>query len=146
MQVGAIFTPEMGVRAYQSTLGWIVAGSSRNQSATTNSSISPHNCAKDREASYQMYCFRELEEPPHDKPLTQEEQKAMEHFKVTHSRESDGRYVVSLPCRELPLFLGCSKDQAVRQFLLNEKNLTMRSSWNTFSDNMQTVGHAETVR
>ena len=60
MQAGAIFNPEMGLRAYQFFLGWIVAGSSPIQSATTKSSILLHICAKDREASDPTYLFQEL--------------------------------------------------------------------------------------
>ena len=44
--------------------------------------------------------------------------------------------------------LGCSKDQATRRFLQNEKTLTRKGSWDAFSDGIIkyfTMDHAETV-
>jgi len=128
MQAGVIFIPELGVKAYEFSLVLIVVVSSPIHSDTTSLSIS-FLCAKDLDASDQINHFWKLEETPHDKVHTPAEYKAMDHFKATHSRDTDGRYVVSLPYREPPVTQGCYKDNAVKRFLFNEKNHTQKGSW-----------------
>ena len=44
--------------------------------------------------------------------LTKGEQAAVTHFRDSHRRETDGRYVVSLPRREQLLHLGKSREIA----------------------------------
>ena len=44
--------------------------------------------------------------------LTKVEQAAVTHFRDTHRRDTDGRYVVSLPRKEQPLHLGKCREIA----------------------------------
>ena len=57
---------------------------------------------------------------------TQDEVAALEHIKTTHTRQTDGRYVVKLPRKADVLSLGCSREQARRRYLQNEKALTRK--------------------
>ena len=63
---------------------------------------------------------------------TTEELADLEHFKTTHSRQEDGRYIVRLPRKENTLALACSREQAVKQFLQNEKALARMGKLSEF--------------
>ena len=67
--------------------------------------------------------FWELEESPQLYRFTSEEQQAIDQFNSTHSRDSDGRYTVSLPRKVPAIKLGSSRDQLVRQLLQTERVL-----------------------
>ena len=49
--------------------------------------------------------------------LTNGEQAAVTHFRNTQHRDTDGRYVFSLPRREPPLHLGKSREIALKWYL-----------------------------
>ena len=54
--------------------------------------------------------------------LTVEERQAVDHFNSHHTRNSDGRFVVTLPKRPLQTKLGESRSQAVRRYLAFERS------------------------
>ncbi len=92
--------------------------------------------------------FWELEEPPKASNLSPEEQFAVDHFRNNHQRKSDGRYVVSLPKKQPTPNLGCSREQAIRRFIINECSLQRRGTWDEFQAVVQeyfTLGHTEKV-
>ena len=76
--------------------------------------------------------YWELEEPPQVYRFTSEEQQAIDNFNSTHSRDSDGRYTVSLPRKVPAIKLGSSRDQAVRHLLQTERVIKCKGSWNQF--------------
>lgn len=61
-----------------------------------------------------------------------EDQQALDHFKDTHSREPDGRYVVKLPRRNPLSPLGCSREHAARRFIQNERSLKRKGQLDRF--------------
>ena len=72
----------------------LVGTSSTRSGGTVNSQVSVHHVqARDALAAV-LQQFWELEEVGADKPLSPEEEEAEQHFVSTHSRDSDGRYVV----------------------------------------------------
>ena len=66
--------------------------------------------------------------------LTQEEQRAEDHFIRTHLCQPDGRYVVQLPRKADPPELGCSKDQALRRHQENTLSLQRKGKLKEFQD------------
>ncbi|XP_029671978.1 uncharacterized protein LOC115240763 [Formica exsecta] len=106
-------------------LGWIISGPIT--SSTTNNLSSPTilygNCALNRVSTHhivgspsleeELHRFWEVKELPRQTHLTPQEQQCEEHFRLTHSRESDGRYVVRLPFkRGPPIVIGSSRPHA----------------------------------
>ena len=93
--------------------------------------------------------FWALEEVPgEDCSLSKEEQLAIAHFRETHRRQPDGRYVVGLPKREPRLVLGKSRDTALRRYITNERSLKRKGQWDSFHQGIQEylrMGHAEIV-
>ncbi|XP_029678862.1 uncharacterized protein LOC115244965 [Formica exsecta] len=113
-------------------LGWIISGPIT--SSTTNNSSSPTilsgNCALSRVSTHhivgspsleeELRRFWEVEELPRQTHLTPQEQQCEEHFRLTHSRESDGRYVVRLPFKKgPPIEIGSSRPHAEKLFNLS---------------------------
>ena len=79
---------------------------------------------------------------------TEEELAALKHFRDTHSREADGRYVVRLPRKSTTLALGCSREQAIRRYKQNEKSLNRKGLLPEFLEavcDYAARGHSERV-
>ena len=93
--------------------------------------------------------FWEIEEPPTSEVhLTEDDQKAIDKFKNTVSRDPDGRYIVSLPRAGPKMDLGHSRQQALRRFYSNRKQLQKSDRWESFSEAVleySQLGHAEPV-
>ena len=65
--------------------------------------------------------FWELESPhPQEPPLSVTEQKVLDHFKATHHRDVEGRFVVPLPLKADAIPLGESRTRAIRRFTILE--------------------------
>ena len=112
-----------------------------------------HICLKttaiDIQTQELMKYFWKVEEVANNNDsLSMEEQQALDHFHSTVSRDASGRYVVQLP-RKIPTpELGCSREQAVRRFVQNERTLTRKGQWvrfNTAVKEYADLGHAERV-
>ncbi|XP_055714232.1 uncharacterized protein LOC129808477 [Phlebotomus papatasi] len=65
--------------------------------------------------------FWELEEVPEEPTASLEQEAAEKHFEITHSRSSDGRFVVKLPFRSNSQDLGDSRSKALRQYMSLER-------------------------
>ena len=66
--------------------------------------------------------FWEIEELPHSRHFTKEEQACEEHFQRTTKRNPDGQFVVELPFEETATPLGDSFQQAKRRLSMATKN------------------------
>ncbi|XP_055715183.1 uncharacterized protein LOC129809402 [Phlebotomus papatasi] len=65
--------------------------------------------------------FWELEEVSEEPTASLEQEAAEKHFETTHSRASDGRFVVKLPFRSNSQDLGDSRSKALRQYMSLER-------------------------
>ena len=78
--------------------------------------------------------FWESEEP--SQPATTfspEEIRVQDHYNSSHMYiPSVGKYMVSLPKKELDLTLGESRSQALKRFYSNERSLTNKGTWGQF--------------
>ena len=77
-----------------------------------------------------------------------EEHTVMQHFKVNHTRRTNGRFVVPLPKKIDGKFIGKSRSQAVRRFLSLEHSLNDKKRFEELDVVMQEyfdMKHAEVV-
>jgi hypothetical protein len=132
--------------AFETHLGWVLAGSilscSPNEHVTTHHTL----CVSGDEL---LRKFWEVEENPcSGSNLAPEEQKALQHFKVSHSRQPNGRFVVPLPKKENAKQLGESRSHALRRFLSLERSLRYKGQFDKFGEVILEyfdLGHAEIV-
>ncbi|XP_062714127.1 uncharacterized protein LOC134290914 [Aedes albopictus] len=94
--------------------------------------------------------FWEVQSFEEGKALSLEEQYCEDHFRSTHSRAPDGRYVVRLPIRDKMLSeLGESLPVAHRRFQAMERkfltNTRLRSDYSQFMEEYESLGHMEVV-
>ncbi|XP_071652355.1 uncharacterized protein [Temnothorax longispinosus] len=136
--------------AQNSIFGWVISGPVSSAAFPEHSSakvprISTHHiCSLSLEKELRR--FWEIEELPQRSALTQEEKDCEEHFRSTHSRNSEGRYVVRLPFKKgPPIEIGESRVQAEK--MLNSLTRRLRDKpevmkeYHNFLDEYERLGH-----
>ncbi|XP_070518860.1 uncharacterized protein [Cardiocondyla obscurior] len=103
--------------AQNTALGWVLSGPLR---ATDDRLPSPqllaHHCTPLLDLDASLRQFWEVEEIPAIQNLNPRDAQCEDHFLTTHSRDSDGRYIVRLPfISPIPRALGDSRPIAARQ-------------------------------
>ena len=82
--------------------------------------------------------FWEIEDDNLNRPvLTQEEITIIQHFESSHSRSSDGKYIVPLPRKPGVTPLGESRMNAIRRFINLERSLQSRGTFKEFANVVQ---------
>ncbi|XP_065371866.1 uncharacterized protein LOC135963802 [Calliphora vicina] len=128
--------------------GWIVSGPSPDNSY--QHTITVNVCSLDK----QLQSFWEQEELLEKKVLTEEEILCEQHFKNTTSRNSSGRYTVSLPFKSLlkglPLPVFAHTDYAALSRLKNVEtkcklNKNFGKLYTEFMEEYERLGHMEKV-
>ncbi len=108
-----------------------------------------HSRAANSTTDELLAAFWEAEETPSDLScFMEEEQQALDHFDKIHSRNEQGRYIVSLPMKSVSLSLGSSRGQACRRFYWNRQLLQHNGKYESFTKALQEyadLGHAEPV-
>ena len=145
----ALFSSDKTYKAEETIFGWAVGGSSpaSAQGGTASTCLKVTVCHEDTNRLLQKYLKLE-EVPGEETPLSEEELLAVTHFRETHGRQPDGRYVVGLPKREPHLKLGRSRDNALRRYTSNERSLKRKNQWDSFHQGVGEyleLGHAEKV-
>ena len=106
--------------AIETEFGWVLAGSTNPHNFHL---VSCHASSMSND-DYLLRLFWEIEEVPSADPvISQEERSVVNHYRSTHYRSPDGRFVVPLPKRPNVLNLGESRSQAVCRFLSLERAL-----------------------
>ncbi|XP_048006727.1 uncharacterized protein LOC125242069 [Leguminivora glycinivorella] len=135
--------------AQNSKLGWFVSGASESRS-----NLPPHNIVAHHalvEVDQLLRKFWETEEyKPHEKLMTHLETQCEEHYKETHSRQEDGRYVVRLPFKDdHEKNLGNSRQIALQRLMHMEKRFAnkpkFQKDYADFIDQYQKLNHLEDV-
>ena len=133
--------------AFETIFGWVLAG--RSSSVSSQFCVATHHVTAALHHDDILRKFWELEELPRgSEVLPMEERNVLNHFRETHSRNSDGRFVVPLPRRPGAKPLGESRSQALRRFMSLECLLQKRNRHNQFNSVMKEyldLGHAELV-
>ena len=93
--------------------------------------------------------FWEMESPHLQEPLLSvTERKALDHFKTTHHRDTERRFVVPLPLNTDATPLGESQTRAIRRFTTLERSLLAKAQFKEFASCIEEyleLGHAELV-
>uniref|UniRef100_A0A1B0CQ10 Peptidase A2 domain-containing protein n=2 Tax=Lutzomyia longipalpis TaxID=7200 RepID=A0A1B0CQ10_LUTLO len=97
--------------------GWILAGSHSQGSTPQRSVISMITLSEIDQKLQQFWEMDHLEEVPDPSHPCEE------HFRQTHQRDKDGRYIVSLPFKKDTSTLGDSRNQALARLINLEKKL-----------------------
>ncbi|XP_076658785.1 uncharacterized protein LOC143362467 [Halictus rubicundus] len=145
-----------GAPTAQLTLfGWVLSGSlcDKHSNSRTPPNVTLSHCLTAAEPSpllqnlhKALTRFWEVEELTASFPLSEEDQKCEEHFVRTHSRASDGRYVVRLPFKEEPpVEVGESLSRA--RVLMSkvsrrlDRNAELREQYTDFMSEYIQLGH-----
>ncbi|CAG7723204.1 unnamed protein product, partial [Allacma fusca] len=140
---GRITGPKGCPVGQQSVWGFIVVGKCVSQAIP--STISIHHA----EIDASMEKFWQIEEIPSKKFFSLEDQKCENHFKSTHTRAEDGRYVVRLPFREECAELGTSINLAEKRLRMMERRLgsnpDLKAQNVKFMNEYLSLGHMEQI-
>ncbi|KMQ91804.1 hypothetical protein RF55_8288 [Lasius niger] len=116
---GLLLLPEIrqtsgrGSTAQSTILGWVIFGPVTNTMGSREP-VRVHHVIRGFELENELRRFWEIEEPPSELHLTEDEIICEEHFKQTHTRDHEGRYVVRLPFKNgRPPAVGRSLKQAM---------------------------------
>ncbi|XP_076298577.1 uncharacterized protein LOC143217822 [Lasioglossum baleicum] len=139
--------------AQETTLGWILSGSVSSQ---PHSDLGEHpaqglQCSVDLELHGLVQRFWEQEEatPAPRTTLSEAEYQCEQFFKETHSRDSNGRYIVRIPLKYKPEDLGNSYTPALRALIRQENRFALDSSikaaYSKFMDEYEALNHMALV-
>lgn len=139
-------TINKALHAQNTTLGWIIAGPIAGSTRKLQVTISI-NGADDLDRALQR--FWQLESVDTATTQTSEELACEEHFRTTHQRDGDGRFIVQLPFRENAPTLGDSKSSAVKSLQHLErrfiKNPELKTQYTNFIDEYLQLGHMSLI-
>ncbi|XP_029176359.1 uncharacterized protein LOC114944555 [Nylanderia fulva] len=115
--------------AHSTVFGWVLMGAIGHTNYPPGIDIASHHVTIEQDLRQQLQRFWELEEVSGECPLTPDEAYCERLFATTHTRDSDGRYVVRLPRKQEPsLELGDSRCGALRLLLAAESRLRRNPS------------------
>lgn len=136
--------------AFETSFGWVLAGSSSNACVSSHHSVASfHTQLAVTPGDELLRRFWELEESPKSSSnLSPEERTVVQHFNKSHTRAKNGSFIVPLPKNPQAKPLGESRSQAVRRFQSLERSLHTRNQFQEFSaviEEYLDLGHAEAV-
>ncbi|XP_011858859.1 PREDICTED: uncharacterized protein LOC105556383 [Vollenhovia emeryi] len=118
--------------AQNTVLGWIISGPTAHPRPLSQPSIGVHHSSVTDDLDQTFRRFWEIEEVPTSEKLTPEEKACDDHFHSTHSRNSEGRYIVRLPFKTgPPINIGESRHTALQNYLCTETRLKTDSKKST---------------
>lgn len=134
-----------GAILQKTRFGWIVAGPVQASVVRSNNI----QCNTSQSIDAQLTKFWETEECPAKALLSKEELQCENSFVANTVRNSDGRFIVTLPLKASPEKLGESKLQAEKRFLSLERKLhhneQLRQMYMGFMREYEALGHMTKV-
>lgn len=132
--------------AINTSFGWILMG--QVSCALTKSAVNTFMTMIDSSLDFTLKRFWELEELPPTNSMSPEDILCEQYFVENHSRDSTGRYTVSLPFKVSDPSFGDSKTGALRRFYTLERRLlrdnnSLRSAYLDFMRDYLESGHME---
>ena len=135
---GTLFSTDRDFKAENTIFGWAVGGFTSASTAQQTTSICLKLAPVQENAEQLLQRYWALEEVPGDaSSLSAEEQRAVSHFMETHSRDTEGRYNVSLPKRDPPILQGKLRETALKRYLGNQKSLKKNGKWDSFHQGLE---------
>jgi hypothetical protein len=139
--------------AQNSVLGWVISGPVSYSSGSSLSPAEPslmrattHHFLQYPSPETEIRRFWEIEEVPRNPVHNLQDDQCEEHFRLTHSRCPDGRYMVRLPFKEgPPINIGDSRQRAEK--LLSSLYRTFKScptqeaNYSEFLHEYEQLGH-----
>ncbi|XP_063388444.1 uncharacterized protein LOC134674335 isoform X2 [Cydia fagiglandana] len=128
-------------------LGWLVGGGSLTTHQLNAVQCNHAVVSHDNQLQEQLTQFFEHESVPQHKAMSMEEQQCEKHFLDNLRRDSDGRFIVTIPLKESPDRLGDSYDRALSRFQALErrfsKNPSFKKQYCDFMQEYIDLGHME---
>lgn len=142
--VGQIKLGPQGPILQKTKFGWIISGPFHNKNSPRKTFCNFSHYSNSQVVD-ELSRFWEIEEFPNYPLHSEEEIKCEQHFKDTHKRDSQGRFIVSIPFKDSVEKLGDSKMNAERRFYCVERRLLkdpiLKDKYNAFMDEYVQLGH-----
>lgn len=152
LREGEVLDSNGDILAKNTKFGYIVCGEFNKPQAINSfcSFSSPQSATESNNIDFSLEKFWLSEEIPQKKHFTAEEQFCEDHFKSTHSRNDEGRYVVRLPFKpDVTKNLGNSKFSAFSRLHAMERRYMVDSDYKNqyidFMDNYEQMHHMKTI-
>lgn len=133
--------------AFQTELGWVLAGNVFNNNDSHARVVTHH--ASVQSGDDLLRKFWEIEESPATMtPMSTDEHLSVHYFDTQHYFSEDGRFVVPLPIKKEIEPIGESRSTAVRRFLSMERSLNTKGQFQELAEVMSEYfesDHAELV-
>ncbi|GFU30952.1 uncharacterized protein LOC103569155 [Trichonephila clavipes] len=128
----------------ESIFGWVVLGKTKLFYQRIISNHASYNAVE-----FQLDKFWQLEELGETNTFTNEEIACENHFKLTHTRDSTGRFVVNFPFRDSSDELGSSRETSVHRLQQIahsfSKNKSLSDQYHKFMNDYLKLVHMELI-
>lgn len=132
--------------AFETIFGWVLMGD-LNYNNLPSAELQAFSCVTSINETLQR--FWDLEEIPENKPMNPDDVRCENHFKQTHSRTPEGRFVVRLPFKESKVDIGETRDLALRRLLSLERRLKrddiLELKYRDFMNDYLILGHMQPI-
>lgn len=145
LKSGRVRLPNCSAILQETQFGWVLSGSVPEKEPSVLHSL----CARaEEDIGHLVKRFWEIE--AYCDPIAQTqtaEEECLDHFRQTHERTADGRYIVRLPFNDLKQQLGESRTMAEKRFLALERRLdkapVLKDQYMSFLREYELLGHME---
>lgn len=131
--------------AQRTALGWIISGAVK----TTHTSFTATSLHANTKLEFALRRFWEVEAITDNENWTEEENNCDEHFKRTHSRNCDGKFIVRMPFKSNINQLGSNKSSAIARLKQIEskfkRNPKIKEQYIAFMKEYEELGHMSKV-
>jgi len=136
--------------AQHTIFGWILSGSMPPGPSSGSPVLAIQHCIAHEEISALLRKFWEIEEVPQQHHTSIDEARCDKHFTETHTRDSQGRYIVRLPFKTgPPLDLGTSRSTSLAAYKRSEFRLKAHpakaAEYHDFLQEYEQLGHMRKV-
>ncbi|CAG9127523.1 unnamed protein product [Plutella xylostella] len=129
---------------HETKFGWLISGSIQKIYNKQSNTVHCHFLS-DNKVQEQLSRFFELESVSPSHSMSKVERECEEHFIKTTKRDSEGRFIVTIPLKDSPEKLGDSYQQALTRFLSLERRFdrdpNFKTLYSQFMNEYIDMGH-----